>query len=391
MKYLFHLSAFIIFFSVIANAQWQQTSAPSLNAVNCFAFNGSAILAGTSGDGIFISLDDGINWSVKNNGLSNMFINSIAADTNGYLFAGSNGLNVFSSVDTGNTWIPHNIGGTGTAVSSLAICGDNIFAGELNDGVFKSSNLGNTWTEVGLCCASVLSLCSDANGFIYAGTNASIYSSSGNYTDWSQINNGFPANSVIVLIESDTMLFAGTYGGGIYFSDNEGSSWTALNNGLTDLNVLSLVSHGPQIFAGTESVGVFLSLDYGSNWMTVNDGLSDLSIPSLLICGSFIFAGTSESGIWKRPLSEVNSIDYFPISSDWLNIYLNSASHTVTVIVRDFKNSVLSVYDIQGRLLLQQSFEKSEKQFSIGGFKKGIYLIQVGNNNKTNTEKIVKY
>ena len=46
-------------------AQWQKTNLPSSSKVNTLAISDSSIYAGTEGDGIFVSKDNGETWNSK--------------------------------------------------------------------------------------------------------------------------------------------------------------------------------------------------------------------------------------------------------------------------------------------------------------------------------------
>jgi ligand-binding sensor domain-containing protein len=388
---IFTILLTILFATVMTtSAQWQQTSAPSGNSVNCLSVLNTDIFAGTAGGGIIMSSDSGGNWITKNVGISNLNIRAIESDTNGNLYAGSNSVVLYTSSDTGNTWTSHSAGGTGTAISSIAVYGTNVFLGEVNDGVFKSVNNGVTWSEVGLCCASVLSLCSDLNGYVYAGTNTTIYRSSGTFINWTQMNNGLPTNSVRALLKSDSLIFAGTYGDGVYVTANNGTTWTQVNYGLTDLHVISLTGNGSKIFAGTDAGGVFLSVDNGLNWIQVNESLSYLNIPSLTISGSYVYAGTANGGIWKRPLSEFTMIKEENGKSSFA-IYPNPVSNIITVSFDSNieANTTLNIYNVSGSMVKSELLKQNQQQINIGDLDNGIYVIEIKSKKQTENRKLI--
>ena len=69
------------------SAQWVQTSGPEGGQVTCFTTIGANLFAGTGG-GVFLSSNNGTNWSPVNDGLWNTGISSLAViGTN--LFAGT--------------------------------------------------------------------------------------------------------------------------------------------------------------------------------------------------------------------------------------------------------------------------------------------------------------
>jgi ligand-binding sensor domain-containing protein len=381
----------ILFASVTTtNAQWQQTTAPVGNSINCLSVFNTNIFAGTAGGGIIMSSDSGTNWVAKNTGISNLNIKAMGSDTSGNLYAGSNSLILYTSSDSGNNWISHSAGGTGTSISSIAAYGTNVLLGEAGDGVFKSVNHGVSWSEVGLCCASVLSLCSEQNGYVFAGTNTTVYRSSGTFTNWTQVNSGLSSIPVRVLVTSGNTIFAGTYGNGIYISANNGASWTQANNGLTDLHVISMAATDSKILAGTDAGGVFYSIDNGLNWIQVNENLSFLNIPSLVICGTYVYAGTTNGGIWKRPLSEFTMIKEINNNPE-IVVSPNPASNIITVYFDSNMepDATLKIYDILGSLMMLEPLRQERNEIDVSSFIKGIYLIEVTTKNHTEKQKII--
>lgn len=372
------------------SAQWQQSKAPSGNSVNCLYVLNTNIFAGTAGGGIIMSSDNGANWIAKNSGISNLNIKAISADLNGYIYAGSNSLALYTSIDTGNNWASHTVAGTGTAISAIASYGTNVFLGEVGDGVFLSVNNEISWSEVGLCCASVLSLCSDLNGYVFAGTSTSVYRSSGTFTNWAQMDYGLPGSSVRALVKSDNRIFAGTYGNGVFVTDNDGASWTQVNTGITDLHIISLAANDSKIFAGTDDGGVFSSVDNGLNWIQMNDSLSQLNIPSLAICGSYLYAGTTNGSVWKRPLSEFTMIEEAK-SNESIMVYPNPASDIVTI---HFDNNIegivtLKIFNVFGSLVKSELFTTNQTGIDVSNLINGIYLFEITNNNHLEKRKIL--
>ncbi|MBK9229219.1 MAG: hypothetical protein IPL67_19700 [Ignavibacteria bacterium] len=101
--------------------------------VHSLAVSGTNLFAGTGG-GVFLSTNNGTNWTAVNNGLTNTYVFSLAVSgTN--LFAGTSSGGVFLSTNNGTSWTAVNNGLTYTQVSSFAVSGTNLFAGT-QGGVF---------------------------------------------------------------------------------------------------------------------------------------------------------------------------------------------------------------------------------------------------------------
>jgi hypothetical protein len=118
-----------------------------------FAVSGSNIFAGTD-DGVFLSTNNGATWAAVDSGLTNtsssiqchytcMQITSLAVSGSN-IIAGTNGNGVFFSNNNGTSWTAVNSGLTNTTgltilamyVYSLAVSGSDIFAGT-DDGVWR--------------------------------------------------------------------------------------------------------------------------------------------------------------------------------------------------------------------------------------------------------------
>jgi hypothetical protein len=83
-------------------AQWVQTAGSYGGVVSCMATSGVDLFAGTDGGGVFLSTDNGTNWTAVNTGLTDLGVLKLASSgTN--LFAGTWG-GVYLSTDNGTNW-----------------------------------------------------------------------------------------------------------------------------------------------------------------------------------------------------------------------------------------------------------------------------------------------
>jgi photosystem II stability/assembly factor-like uncharacterized protein len=391
---------FLLTSKTILFAQWQQTSCPftSTQFFYSLASNGSNIYAGRDAPGnIFLSNDNGANWSVVNNGLAGAAVNSLVIkDTN--VFAADWMGGVFLSTNNGTNWTALNNGLINTMVSSFLISDSNIFVG-YNGGVCLSSNNGSSWTSVnsGLPNTAVRAFTKSGSN-IFAGTAGyGVYVSSNNGSNWTAVNNGLMNGNVYSLASLGTKIFAGTQGG-CFLTNDSGLNWTQVIN----LSVRSFAVYGSNIFAGIESGYVYLSTDSGANWNSISNGLNGASIYSLSVSDSNIFAGTWGSGVWKRSLSEVvgikEIINYYYYYN--LSIYPNPASDNCNLIVPDDflyeKNLTLIIYDNSGKLIQQKTLEMNDDKMNNGKIKlnleaeaKGVYSVTLSNGKKSYNGKIV--
>lgn len=289
------------------NCQWTAVNNGLTNTsvYSSLAINSSGnVFAGTLGEGVFMSTNNGASWSAANNSLTNYFVRALAVSGSGNVFAGTYG-GVFLSTSNGALWSAINNGLTNTYVNALAVsAGGSVFAGTNGGGVFLSTNNGAGWTAVnkGITPTIINALAMSGSGNVFAGTYSGIFLSTNNGASWTTVNSGLSDTSVYsLIINKSGNVFAGT-NGGIFLSTNNGALWTAVNNGLTNKSVYSLAISGSTIFAGTLGGGVFLSMNNGASWSAANNGLSNTSIYSLAISDSTIFAGTNGGGVFISPL-----------------------------------------------------------------------------------------
>ena len=174
------------------------------------------------------------------------------------LFAGTLYGGVFLSTNNGTNWTVVNNGLTSTKILALAVCDSNLFAGtDGGDGIYLSTNNGTSWTAVN-------NGISDANTFAVSGTNifagsddGYVYLSSNNGTSWTAVQNNLPRYYIRGLAVSGTNLFVAMDGAGVYLSTNKGASWTWANDELTDYRVWPLAVNETYLFVGTIFSGVW--------------------------------------------------------------------------------------------------------------------------------------
>jgi photosystem II stability/assembly factor-like uncharacterized protein len=317
--------------------------------IESMAINGNSIFAGTQGLGVYLSTDNGSNWTDKNNGLTCTEIFSLISKEN-TLFAGTQ-YGGFISRDGGTSWERITNGlPIDDNIADLAIIGDFVFAGTLNNGMFLSSDNGNSWNEVnnGLPEYSAIWSLAENNDTILAGTSDGVFLSKDNGSSWTEANVGLPTESIYAIVAQNGNIFAQTRNSvylstdngsswveknsglsgsklgfaqslvinndkvyvitreGVYISNDNGDNWILLNNGLPEDYTTSLFVNEGDLFAGT--LGVYFSSDSGNNWSDISNGLPDLYTSVFTVVEQEIFVGCAR-GIWKRPLSEIYSLD----------------------------------------------------------------------------------
>jgi hypothetical protein len=298
----------ILFFYGQSFAQWENTNLPSTARVNTLAIIDSNIFAGTFGDGIFVSTDNGENWVSVSTGLQSKFIHTIFVnDTN--IFAGTEtGASV--STDFGLNWSTINSGLSSLGVWSFAASNSTIFAGTWR-GVYTSNNNGTNWDARGLLnTAMPIHTIIVNDEFIFAATVADgVFSSGSNghewddisvlkYDDASGITELIPVYSLALI---DTILIAGAGTGHIYYNNaqlNTSSFELAATFYAQAKPVRCFAIRNGNLFSGSSDGFISLSTNYGLRWDVIKPFLTHQSVYSLVLNDSYIFAGTG-NGVWR--------------------------------------------------------------------------------------------
>jgi hypothetical protein len=387
---------------ILANGQWVQTSAPESGLINCFAKSGTTIFSGTYLDaGIYLSTNDGLNWTQSNPGLIGVSVSSfVISGTN--IFAGTgtteynpDGNGILRTTNNGANWSTVNYGLTHLDIYSLAVSGTNFFAGSCC-GAFLSTNNGSSWNEIGLTNSLIFSFALSGTN-LYAGSAwpGGVFLSTNNGTNWTAA--GLANQSIYSLLVSGSNLFAGT-NSGIFLSTNNGGNWTAI--GLANQNINSILVSGSNLFAGTNS-GVFLSTNNGTNWISKNQGFySSPIINALLISNNYILAGTYYHGIWRRSLSEIIGIQNISseVPSDYILFqnYPNpfNPATSIKFSIPKSSNVKLVVYDITGKeleLLVNEQLKAGTYQtnWNALNYPSGVYFYRLTAGEYSETKRMV--
>ncbi len=399
-----------------SQAQWQRTSLPGNAAVNTIVTRDSYIFAGTNGDGIFVSADNGENWDSSNAGLQSKVIHSFLIIGN-TVFAGTEA-GVSISTDNGKSWDSINSGLSGMGVWSLAVSfgasGDTtIFAGTWS-GIYSTTDKGKNWKATGLSSSSVPvhSIIVHKNYIFAATLTNGIFVSVDNGLTWENINLppsdksyefGFtvPVCSISKLISATSAyIVAGSWYGDLYYMDYKASVFQeAIILYKQAVPVLCLAGRNDTVFAANAS-GYFFVSDKNQIWHRSSfSPLGAGAVYSMAFNHSYIFAATGK-GIWRLwypdQVTNTNSSEDRPLSFALVQNYPNPFNPSTIIKFELPAESfvTLKIFDPLGRevttLVSQEmSAGKYTRQWVADGFTGGVYFYRLTAGNRSIVKKMI--
>lgn len=224
--------------------------------VNAIAFHPTdpnTIYVGAPAGGLWISTDNGANWTVKTDDLPTLGVSSIVVDKEdaNRIILGTGdrdaddarGLGIFISTDGGETFNESNEGfSSGATVGRLIQdpSNPNVVIAASTSGVFRSTDKGSTWerTLTGNCWDVVFK--PGSSDVVYAVRGTSVYKSTDNGVNWSKcavssvgsrgVIGVSPANpEVIYLFTGGSSVNQGGFGQ-FNKSTDAGETWTKATN-----------------------------------------------------------------------------------------------------------------------------------------------------------------
>lgn len=415
MKKLYFIIS-LLFYSIGITAQFTEVNignpSASVSTLHCLNFAGDeTVVAGTYGDGLYKTADNGTSWQDISSNIGDKMINYVFG-AEGMYFVGTNG-GAFLGID-GNF-----IDNTGAGLPNTNVKYYNIAsADEVND-------------------TRVYAIIIDGGG---------IYTSSDMGGPWSAANNGLSGDALYV---NSLKWYDGADGGptfyvigtnaGVYFSFDGMASWVAANTGLTggSLIVSEAMALGGAVVISTYS-GLFYSLDHGASWITL---LPDVKINKFIMSQTvsgmafFIFGQANkysadlmtwtDINLGGYPFGEVfnattnsthifiagpptkdgksGAVLYRALYEDAVGVNENEYAHDAS-LVQNFPNPVVSktnfqynlasggfvslrILDLRGIEVAslvneQRSTGSFNEEFDASALKNGVYMYQILLNNR---------
>lgn len=279
-------------------AQWIQVAGVPTTDIGSLYISNNTIFAGTD-SAVYISADSGNTWTRSATlPLSPMLIDALTV-FDGKIFAGTGGNGVFVSSNNGQSWTSMNQGLVGLGsnqISSFAERNGVLYAGTVGAGVFRL-NL-TTWNAfgnlVGETAGNVAFIRLKGDTLVAgAGGNGYVWFAPNGVTTWSgvliaplQVE---PLIATSLLRVGNSLLLGSTYG--IFRSTNEGAIWTFSGAGGPLGRLVALTSLNGALYAfGTSSdTRVYRSTDGGSTWQRLETIPATYAVAAL---GNRLYAAT---------------------------------------------------------------------------------------------------
>ncbi|HEX9828671.1 MAG TPA: T9SS type A sorting domain-containing protein [Bacteroidota bacterium] len=326
---------------------WEHPNGPYGGVIYSLVDDGEGrLFAGTEGDGIFMSEDNGETWVETNVGITNFIVYTLAVNQQGQVFAGTEGGGIFRLNTGGTSWIAVNNGlltpgGAPAVVNSIAFNDSgHVFAGLLFRGIYRSTDNGESWTEINTGLGDnidIFALAVNENNELFASTLVGgVYCSTDNGDSWSarglnneriytfltlpngeifagrfrSTNNGvsWAQTSPVGITPGTFWSLLRTAGGAVYASTSTGvyeftapSTWTEVGAGLPDMAAFSIIQHtGGDYFVGTGGRGVYKLENGSSAWQQKTAGITNIDVRAMARGnGNDVYVATFWSGIFR--------------------------------------------------------------------------------------------
>jgi photosystem II stability/assembly factor-like uncharacterized protein len=201
-----------------------QTFQNSYSLQDFEVINNIMFVAGNNGQGVYKSINSGLNWTTLNTFYTGTYVQSLCYYNN-YLFVNNSSLGLIRSSDFGDSWETCNYRLGGASIRYLFIYNDELYASADYNGIYKTSNSGNSWVGLNnkylpFNCYSGGVMGSLNNVAMISNSSYSVVVTTNSGADWfSAINSNYPVNDI--LIDSNRAYIVGD---GLSYSTDNGIS-----------------------------------------------------------------------------------------------------------------------------------------------------------------------
>ncbi len=243
---------------------------------------------------------------------------------------------VFRSTDHGETWSNTSLVGKYCQESAIDTEG-TIYVATYYDGLFRSTDDGRTWElfYAPTPYASVLSVATDLQNRVYAGTLDGLFRSDAAGLTWSRLDSGFAFSEIQqISVAENGFIFIGVDGAGLLRSTDDGKSWEARITNPDQMTSL-VITPGKEVYVSFISGNILRSTDDGETWSSLSTGLPMSKVRSLCaLSDSTVLVGTN-LGVFRRN----------PRTASW---ELRGLEHTTTVALTETRRGSIVAGTFRG-------------------------------------------
>ena len=287
------LFAFTLLFNS-ATAQWHSMNGPAGRYVRSILCTDSLYYASTGG-GVMVSSDQGLNWEFRNNGLTSCDTKCLVTYNDTVFLATDE--NIFRSTDGGLHWTPdpylHN-----HYVKHILVHHGSLLASTYVQGVYQSINGTQGEYLIGIFPTDVRYpyFMSDNDDAMFIATyRRGVYRSFNNGASWEPCNNGLNSD-VLGIYCHNGKVFATALGQGVMASSDNGDTWASAN---LNKQAKGYAHLGDTLYAACIGQGVFVSYDNGVSWQDFNSNLPSKNLWCMDARDGHIFVGDTDGHIYR--------------------------------------------------------------------------------------------
>lgn len=275
---------------------WQFIETPDTTCWSLLYHKGNIFL-GTS-DGIYHSSDDGLSWTASSSGMSDLFVESLAADCTGNLFASTSEI-LYKSTNDGESWTPV-LSNLHSGFSSIGVSPVNqIFvSNQRADSVLlRSTDGGATWTTLIRLSHGLRRILFENDSVVYvANSQGNGYKSTDRGNSWIRI----PIFVSESIVKFNDILFATSRYNGLEQSIDHGSTWSATACPIDSQGYL-VKSFSDQLIVNNQDGGKTVRFLKGG-WEDFSSGLPNATVWDMIETPEHILFAATYQGLYCRRL-----------------------------------------------------------------------------------------
>lgn len=264
-------------------------------------------------------------------------------------------------------------------IYDLAIANDGSIYLATENGLMHSEDKGESWVLLfrDANCSNFYHLLISQTGTIYVSGCQGTYMSTDNGETFSQIS-----DIVLELKASNSMghIFALDPNLNIIRTIDNGLTWEIIYTNDEPYSQIKdlIVDAYDNVYFILSFIGVYSSSDNGDTWSLINEGLVNTNVIAIHAASNgILYAAPEYNGVWKRSITPTfaNSVSTF-------EVYPNPATERINIKLSEpylAEGELCQIYDIQGRLMLQQQIISASYEIELKDFEPGIYVIKSAN------------